>query len=864
MSYFQLIEGAVIGLYVLSSLFSFFLSSRNVEKQVNRIYSVFALLMACEVFFQYINYYEVSAEKFVFYNKVINSCIILASFCFILFISKVTGYKSRKFLIGLMFTAGFVFSLNFFLPCGIVYRYVLPGPDKTILWGEIINTKTYETSNWLFTAMIYTILVFVFVVKALLFQKKRGDSQNFKLIIVASSIGIGGIFVENIMLQLKIADLLILDDFCFLAFVLIISHRNFTNVFEASKIKSSFVESQQLYKTLMNNMNDAIVLLDKNRVVQFVNNKFCELMEYEYKDVIEKPAEEFLIGKDGNTVAEVIGRVEKSHQIEVTLKNKSGHLKDFLAGISPRFDGNGDITGSLSVMTDVSEKNMTEKSLRKSLMNFQSVFEYSPFPISINITKNGVMVEVNPSFLKFFNIDKEHVINHTIQSFAGENKEEAIDIFFKKGKLENFITTFEIGSIKKTMLLNSNKIDFNDETCTLTVFQDITELEETKKKIEDANLYMQYLIDSISAVIISVDFNLQVKYFNNASLQYRNPDEISSNYFFDKFSKLKFIQEDMAVVISKNEVYKQTKMVVGSDGLVDFYEISIYPLSDLESKGYVIMLENITEKKKMEEMMIQTEKMMSLSGLAAGMAHEINNPLGTIVQGCHNIVRRTSKDLSKNLVLADELGINFDVLNSYFEKRQIYEIISSMKNAAIRASEIIQNMLQFSRKSESKKQEYSISKLIDEVLELANSEYDLKKKYDFKSITVVKEIAEDLPEIRITVTEIQQVLYNIIRNAAQAIKQENSIEKKPTLILRAFKEGDYLVIEIEDNGPGIPDKIKNKIFEPFFTTKEVGEGTGLGLSVSFMIIKNNHNGILNVDSAKNCGTVFQIKLPVER
>jgi PAS domain S-box-containing protein len=862
MSYFQLIEGAVIGLYVLSSLFSFFLSTKDIEKQVNRIYSVFALLMACEVFFQYLNYYEISAEKFVLYNKLVNSCIILASFCFVIFVSKITGYKPKKIMTCLVFAAGFVFFMNLILPGGIVYKYVLPGPDKIILWGEVINTKNYETSKWLFTAMVYTIMVFTFVAKALLFQKKRGENQNYYLILFASAIGIGGVFIENIMLQLKIADLFILDDFCFMAFVLIISLRNFTNVFEASKIKSSLVESQQLYKALMNNMNDAVALLDKNGIVQFVNNKFCELMEYNYEDIIDKPAEKFIIDDSGKPVTELTGRVEESHQVEITLKNKSGNFKDFLVGISPRIDINGEIIGSLNVMTDISAKNSAEKSLRKSLLNFQSIFKFSPFPICINIENNGIIVEVNPNFLNYFNIEKDQVINHTIQSFAGENREEAIKMFFKNGKLENFVTTFKIGNVKKTVVMNSNKIEFNDEACTLTVFQDISELEDAKKKVEDAILYMQYLIDSISVVIISVDINLQVKFFNNVSLHYLNANAGDSNYLFDKFSRLKFIKDEMADVVSKNEVYKQTKMVVGSEGLVDYYEISIYPLSEVESKGYVIMLEDITEKRKMEEMMIQTEKMMSLSGLAAGMAHEINNPLGTIVQGCHNIIRRTSKELSKNIVLAEELGIDFNALNSYFEKRQIYEIISSMKNAALRASDIIQNMLQFSRKSESKKQEYSIPKLIDEVLDLANSEYDLKKKYDFKSIVIIKEIAEGLPEIRITVTEIQQVLYNIIRNAAQAIKQENSTEKKPTLIIRAFRENGYFVIEIEDNGPGIPDKIKNKIFEPFFTTKEVGEGTGLGLSVSYMIIKNNHNGIIKVDSAKNCGTIFQVKLPV--
>jgi signal transduction histidine kinase len=184
--------------------------------------------------------------------------------------------------------------------------------------------------------------------------------------------------------------------------------------------------------------------------------------------------------------------------------------------------------------------------------------------------------------------------------------------------------------------------------------------------------------------------------------------------------------------------------------------------------------------------------------------------------------------------------------------------------AATKAAEIIRNMLQFSRKSESKRVKYPLAKLIDEVIELTYNDYDLKKKYDMRNIKIIKEFEDGLPDAPITVTEIQQVLFNLIQNAAHALKDENSTSKQPTLIFRLKRKSAFLSIEVEDNGPGIPEKIRKRVFEPFFTTKNVGEGTGLGLSVSYMIVKNNHNGNIFVNSQVGKGSVFFIELPLER
>lgn len=297
----------------------------------------------------------------------------------------------------------------------------------------------------------------------------------------------------------------------------------------------------------------------------------------------------------------------------------------------------------------------------------------------------------------------------------------------------------------------------------------------------------------------------------------------------------------------------------------EYYSVSTNKYLDIwlfnsDDNKVAAIINDVTEKKHLNQLMIQNEKMASIAGLAAGMAHEINNPLGTVVQGCQNLIRRTSKEISKNLVAAEKTGLNIDIMQAYFRERNIDQIIESIRNAAEKASEIIKNMLQFSRKSESKKADTDIEQLIEETIELANNDYNLKKKYDFRNIQIDREYEKNIPKMWVTVTEIQQVILNILQNAAQAMKEINT--KLPNIKIRVKKLEESVQIEISDNGPGMDEQTSKRVFEPFFTTKEVGEGTGLGMSVSYMIIKNNHNGNIAVESKPGIGTIFYITLPI--
>ena len=267
------------------------------------------------------------------------------------------------------------------------------------------------------------------------------------------------------------------------------------------------------------------------------------------------------------------------------------------------------------------------------------------------------------------------------------------------------------------------------------------------------------------------------------------------------------------------------------------------------------------EKSRLEEMIVQSEKMVSLGGLAAGMAHEINNPLAGILQNTQVIRNRIQNPIPANLKAAESAGVDFSALDAYMQHRDIYKMLDSVMDAGKRAAAIVSNMLSFSRKSASGFVPEDVSLLLDQTLELAASDYNLKKKFDFKQIQVVREYDPELPKVRCKASEIQQVFFNILSNGAQAM-MAGELEREPCFALKLFQNGDMVSIQIRDNGPGMRSEVKKRVFEPFFTTKNVGEGTGLGLAVSYFIITENHKGLIEVDSRPGQGSCFTIKLPV--
>ena len=278
--------------------------------------------------------------------------------------------------------------------------------------------------------------------------------------------------------------------------------------------------------------------------------------------------------------------------------------------------------------------------------------------------------------------------------------------------------------------------------------------------------------------------------------------------------------------------------------------------------------ESLTALQKTQGQLIQQEKLASIGQLAAGVAHEINNPIGYVGSNINRIdeyfidLRQIITDIDKILaalppetaaIATREVAVIKKRLDFDFIADDFSSVISDCREGIARVKEIVQSLKDFSHNVDEKDfSEVDINNAINTTLKVVNNEikYYCDLELDLKLGT----------HVSANLGQLHQVISNLVVNASHAMRETG---KRGLLSIRTFSDGDFAVIEIEDTGNGIPEEIYTKIFDPFFTTKPIGQGTGLGLNISYDIIVNKHKGDLSFVSKIGAGTVFKIKLPLE-
>lgn len=383
------------------------------------------------------------------------------------------------------------------------------------------------------------------------------------------------------------------------------------------------------------------------------------------------------------------------------------------------------------------------------------------------------------------------------------------------------------------------------------------------EELQTARAYLNSVIDSMPSILIGINKDGAITSMNNMAEESARVDR--KNAIGKPLAKIfQQYEKYVAEIIKTIEDRKSISKLKIDDTISErtrLVDLTAYPLISDGLEGAVIRIDDVTSRVRMEKIMIQTEKMMSIGGMAAGMAHEINNPLGIIAQGAQNILQKVNPNIKANERVAAECDVSMDNLDHYFKKRHIYTFITDIREATERAASIVTNILNFSRKSDSNKSPVQIADLLDKTIALVATDFDLKKKYDFKSIELNRNYAINTPDAEVCATEIEQVFINLLKNGAQAMAEVPN--RKHRFNLYVSYDSLNVVVIISDNGPGMPEEVIDRIFEPFYTTKGVGVGTGLGLSVSYMIIQNNHNGTMHVESEEGKGTKFTITLPIK-
>lgn len=288
-------------------------------------------------------------------------------------------------------------------------------------------------------------------------------------------------------------------------------------------------------------------------------------------------------------------------------------------------------------------------------------------------------------------------------------------------------------------------------------------------------------------------------------------------------------------------------------------------------KAYTKDLESLLDKKASEikdahAMLLQSEKLASIGQLAAGVAHEINNPIGFISSNLNTLeqyiediksLMEQYKDFhsinnGERQMLLNRIESLKEEMDFEFILEDLFKLVEETKEGADRVKKIVGDLKDFSRVDHGEKDFFNINQGLESTLNIVRNELKYKAK-------ISKEYNE-IPEIECYSQELNQVFMNLLTNAAQSIENQGKIGIKTGLV---YDNGqDFIEIRISDTGCGIAEENLNRIFDPFFTTKEVGKGTGLGLNISYKVIKK-HKGKIKVESEVGKGTTFIVSLPVE-
>jgi PAS domain S-box-containing protein len=600
-----------------------------------------------------------------------------------------------------------------------------------------------------------------------------------------------------------------------------------------------------------------------------VNPAFCSILGYTAEELTRLTIEGITHPNDWEATSERFPALARgdidSYELEKRYIRSDGAIITVRARAGLVRDASGRPLMVVGEVEDITQRERTEKL-------FQLVVESAPNAI-VMVDAEGRIVLVNSQTEKYFGYRRDELLGEPVETLIPERLREQHPNYVRGFRTEHSARPMGLGrnlfGLRKDgsefpVEVGLSPVETSQGVLILSAIVDISERVRIDRELQRMRTYLKNIIDSMPSVLVGVDREGRVTEWNQSAENATGvaADRAIGQLFIKLFPEFESQLDNVRESIRTHTPMRTERLITEKNGEPRYSDVMVYPLLANGAAGAVIRVDDITSRVRIEQMMVQTEKMMSVGGLAAGMAHEINNPLSGVMQSCQNIQRRISPDIEPNRHTADALGIDLEQVNRYLDERGILGFIEAIQQSASRASRIVADMLAYSRGTSTDFQPARVGEMLDTVVRLASSDYDLKKKYDFKQVEIVREYDPQLETLVCDHTEIEQVLLNLVKNAAQAMA-EGGTPRPHRIILRTRREDEYGCIEVVDNGPGMDEQTRRRVFEPFFTTKVVGVGTGLGLSVSYFIVTEQHKGTIDVASTPGEGTCFTVCLPLK-
>lgn len=615
---------------------------------------------------------------------------------------------------------------------------------------------------------------------------------------------------------------------------------------------------------IFENMPDPVFVMDMSYRILDANMAAENLLT-----TVENPNQLYLKEAMPETYEAVMDCIRQGTSEKQVSYKTGAKVQHWIATISRFGPESGDQLGWLLILRDISERKKAEDALRESGRIHRLMLEASPNPI-VFYNDYGEATYLNPAFTRMFGWQLHELLGKRIDFIPGAELKRTQDAF--RRTLANPEDSYHFISKRRTregktldVSISSTSYPSRDEDSSSMVvnYTDISQLKKAERDLRVSKEFIRNIINSMPSVLIGVNAKISVNQWNNEAALFTGikEDDAIGQELVKIFPGLTAFKEDIDQAILHRKMSRQEKVHLKHLENQMLIDMTVYPILTDEDPGAVIRLDDVSERVKIEQMMIQSEKMLSVGGLAAGMAHEINNPLGGILQNIQVIKDRLTKDFPANNEAAEACGLDLNKLRKYMEQRDIFMMLDLIKSSGHQASQIVRNMLSFSRESDQRKSTHFLHDIMDRTIEIISSDYDLVKKYDFKTIKIHRHYDSDSWPVPCQQGEIQQVFLNILKNGAEAMFEAGI--HAPEYTIESWWDDNFSCIRITDNGPGMTEDVSKRVFEPFFTTKEVGQGTGLGLFVSYFIITRHHHGTLSVESHPEKGTAFMVKIPAD-
>jgi PAS domain S-box-containing protein len=657
--------------------------------------------------------------------------------------------------------------------------------------------------------------------------QKLGGSKNY-IVVPLQNRGelVGALFVSSPREDVSEKELAVLQNFAWSASQAI---RNANLYTQTKQTQEQLQESEENLRTYLENAPDGVYLNDLKGNFLYVNKKAEEILGYKREELIGKgflklnilPAK--YLAKAGKLLAlNAIGRPNGPDEFELTRKDGSPRWVEI--STAPIKQG-GEIV-VIGFVRDITERKEAEE-LYTTLANSS--------PVGVYLLQDGKFVFTNPAFQEATGLTDDDLLGRDAPRIVHPEdrqrvRKNAIEMV-KGERLQPYEFRYitKIGETKWA-LERTASITYQGRRASLANFLDVTESKQAQERIERAAEEWRTTFDSITDFISIHDKDSRIVRVNKALADAlkTTPKELIGKVCHEVMHGTK---EPPA-----NCPQRQT-LRTGKSATIEMFEPSLgiwiqestSPIFDEKGEvtGSVHIVRDVSDQKRMEEQLIMTDRLASIGELASGIAHELNNPLTSVIGFSQLLMEGNVPD-------------------------NIKEDLGTVYSEAQRAAAIVKNLLTFARKHTPVKQLSQVNAVIEDVLRLRAYEQKVN------NIEVDKRLATGLPEIMVDNFQMQQAFLNIIVNAEFAMLEAHG---KGKLAITTERVNGVIKVTFTDDGPGISKENMKRLFSPFFTTKEVGKGTGLGLSICHGIV-SEHGGRIYAESELGQGATFVVELPL--